>query len=63
MVAMKGSSAQDELAAAKVALDRLDAGERTIQRLGVDELDQPTTVVSIVAGRVGTTSFRTGSGR
>lgn len=63
MVAMKGSSAQDELAAAKVALDRLDAGERTIRRLGVDELDQPTTVVSIVAGRVGTTSFRTGSGR
>jgi 16S rRNA (guanine527-N7)-methyltransferase len=63
MVAMKGSSAEDELTAAKGILDRLNAGERTIKRLGVDELDQPTTVVSIVAGRVSTTGRRTGSGR
>lgn len=63
MVAMKGSSAADELAAAKAVLDGLDAGERTIRRLGVDELDQPTTVVSIVAGRVARTGRRTGSGR
>ena len=63
MVAMKGSSAEDELATAKATLDRLNAGERTIRRLGVDELDQPTTVVSIVAGRVSTTGRRTGSGR
>jgi 16S rRNA (guanine527-N7)-methyltransferase len=63
MVAMKGSSAQDELTAAQAILDRLGAGERTIRRLGVDELDQPTTVVSIVAGRVERTSRRTGNGR
>ena len=63
MVAMKGASAEDELSSAKDVLDRLNAGERTIQRLGVDELDQPTTVVSIVAGRVSTTGRRTGSGR
>jgi 16S rRNA (guanine527-N7)-methyltransferase len=63
MVAMKGASAEDELTTAKGVLDRLNAGERTIQRLGVDELDQPTTVVSIVAGRVSTTGRRTGSGR
>ena len=63
MVAMKGASAEDELSSAKDVLDRLNAGERTIQRLGVDELDHPTTVVSIVAGRVSTTGRRTGSGR
>jgi 16S rRNA (guanine527-N7)-methyltransferase len=67
MVAMKGSSAEEELAAAERALDRLRAAERTIQRLGVDELDQPTTVVSIVAGRppaaATRTGRRTGSGR
>ena len=60
MVAMKGSAAGDELAAAERALDRLGAAERTIQRLGVDELDQPTTVVSIVAGRPPATATRTG---
>lgn len=63
MVAMKGSSAAEELESAKAVLDGLDAGERTIRRLGVDELDQPTTVVSIVAGRVARTGRRTGSGR
>ena len=63
MVAMKGASAEGELTTAKGVLDRLNAGDRTIQRLGVDELDQPTTVVSIVAGRVSTTGRRTGSGR
>ena len=67
MVAMKGSAAEEELAAAESALDRLRAAERTIQRLGVDELDQPTTVVSIVAGRPAAaatrTGRRTGSGR
>ena len=63
MVAMKGSSADDELGAAEEVLDGLGAAERTIRRVAVDELDQPTTVVTIVAGRVGTTGRRTGNGR
>lgn len=63
MVAMKGSSAEDELDAAKPVLDRLGAAERTIRRVAVDGVDQATTVVTIVAGRVRTTGRRTGSGR
>jgi 16S rRNA (guanine527-N7)-methyltransferase len=63
MVAMKGSSAGDELAAAKPVLDRLGAAERTIEIVGVDELDQPTTVVSIVAGRPETAGDRAARGK
>ena len=63
MVAMKGSSADDELSAAEGVLDRLGAAERTVRRVAVDGLDQPTTVVTIVAGRVGTTGRPMGSGR
>lgn len=63
MVAMKGSSAEDELSAAGPALDQLGAAERTIRRVAVDGVDHATTVVTIVAGRVGMTGRRTGSGR
>jgi 16S rRNA (guanine527-N7)-methyltransferase len=53
MMAMKGSSARAELAAAGSELDRLGAEDRTVHELTVDGSDQPTTVVSIVAGRAG----------
>ncbi|GAB2681458.1 16S rRNA (guanine(527)-N(7))-methyltransferase RsmG [Kribbella swartbergensis] len=51
MLAMKGSSAEDELDASERELEALGAEVWHIHQLGVDELAQPTTVVSIVAGR------------
>lgn len=51
MLAMKGSSAADELAATEGELASLGAEEWHVHELAVDELAQPTTVVSIVAGR------------
>jgi 16S rRNA (guanine527-N7)-methyltransferase len=51
MLAMKGESAEDELAGSERELEALGAEEWHVHQLGVDELAQPTTVVSIVAGR------------
>jgi 16S rRNA (guanine527-N7)-methyltransferase len=51
MLAMKGSSAEEELDASERELESLGAEVWHIHQLGVDELAQPTTVVSIVAGR------------
>jgi 16S rRNA (guanine527-N7)-methyltransferase len=51
MLAMKGSSAEEELDASEEELTKLGAELWHIHQLGVDELAQPTTVVSIVAGR------------
>jgi 16S rRNA (guanine527-N7)-methyltransferase len=51
MLAMKGASAEEELAASERELEALGAEEWHVHQLGVDELAQPTTVVSIVAGR------------
>jgi 16S rRNA (guanine527-N7)-methyltransferase len=51
MLAMKGLSAAAELAESEGALVALGAEEWHVHELGVDELAQPTTVVSIVAGR------------
>jgi 16S rRNA (guanine527-N7)-methyltransferase len=51
MLAMKGSSAEEELDASEGELEALGAELWHIHQLGVDELAQPTTVVSIVAGR------------
>ncbi|MFG1819117.1 16S rRNA (guanine(527)-N(7))-methyltransferase RsmG [Kribbella sp. NPDC049174] len=51
MLAMKGSSAEEELDASEAELEALGAEVWHIHQLGVDELAQPTTVVSIVAGR------------
>ena len=51
MLAMKGSSAEEELDASERELAALGAELWHIHQLGVDELAQPTTVVSIVAGR------------
>jgi 16S rRNA (guanine527-N7)-methyltransferase len=51
MLAMKGSSAEEELAVAERRLRTLGAEEWQLHELGDGELAQPTTVVSIVAGR------------
>lgn len=51
MLAMKGASAEEELASSEAELEALGAEEWHVHQLGVDELAQPTTVVSIVAGR------------
>ncbi|MEV8377481.1 16S rRNA (guanine(527)-N(7))-methyltransferase RsmG [Kribbella sp. NPDC056861] len=51
MLAMKGATAEEELAASEEELEALGAEEWHVHQLGVDELAQPTTVVSIVAGR------------
>src|SRR5262249_21961483 len=51
MLAMKGSSAEEELESSERELASLGAELWHIHELGVDELVQPTTVVSIVDGR------------
>ena len=53
MLAMKGASAVEELAESERELAALGAEEWQVHELAVDELAQPTTVVSIVAGRAG----------
>jgi 16S rRNA (guanine527-N7)-methyltransferase len=53
MLAMKGASAAEELAASEHELAALGAEEWHVHELAVEELAQPTTVVSIVAGRAG----------
>jgi 16S rRNA (guanine527-N7)-methyltransferase len=53
MLAMKGASAAEELAASEHELTALGAEEWHVHELAVEELAQPTTVVSIVAGRAG----------
>ena len=51
MLAMKGASAEDELDSAEGELEALGAEVWHVHQLGDGELAQPTTVVSIVAGR------------
>ncbi len=51
LVAMKGASAEDEIAAASGALAKLGAGTVEVLRLGVGVIDPPTTVVRVVATR------------
>jgi 16S rRNA (guanine527-N7)-methyltransferase len=63
MLAMKGQSAADELAESEGVLAALGAEEWHVHELGVDELAQPTTVVSIVAGRAVRGSQRKRRGR
>ncbi|TWD80590.1 16S rRNA (guanine527-N7)-methyltransferase [Kribbella amoyensis] len=63
MLAMKGSSAEEELAGAERRLTALGAEEWHIHQLGDGELAQPTTVVSIVAGRAARGSKHTRRGR
>ncbi len=51
LVAMKGASAEEELASAGKELRRHGAGEVTVLRLGTGVIDPPTTVVRVEATR------------
>ncbi len=52
LVALKGSSAAEEIAEHAATVERLGGGEPTVHRCGVDVIDPPTTVVEIVRERV-----------
>ena len=51
LVAMKGSSVQEEIVAAEKALRRYGAGEVTVVEYGSDLIDPPTTVLRVEATR------------
>jgi 16S rRNA (guanine527-N7)-methyltransferase len=63
MLAMKGASAEDELAGSEHELQALGAAEWHVHQLAVNELAQSTTVVSIVAGRAARASQHRRRGR
>jgi 16S rRNA (guanine527-N7)-methyltransferase len=52
VLALKGASAAEEVAAHRDAIDRLGGGPPVVRRCGVDLVDPPTTVVEIVRERV-----------
>lgn len=52
LLALKGSTAADEIAAHAVAVERLGGGTPRLLRCGVGVVDQPATVVEIVRERV-----------
>ena len=51
LVAMKGSSAQEEVDASLADLRRHDAGAVDVLSLGADQIDPPTTVIRVEATR------------
>jgi 16S rRNA (guanine527-N7)-methyltransferase len=51
LVAMKGASAAEEIAAASRTLQRHGAGTVEVLRLGIGRIDPPTTVVRVEATR------------
>jgi 16S rRNA (guanine527-N7)-methyltransferase len=51
LLALKGASAGEEVAAHRKAVDRLGGGRPVVRHCGVDLLDPPTTVVEIVRQR------------
>lgn len=51
MLAMKGSSAAEEIGAARTELRALGCGEPEVLTLGADLVDPPTTVVRVVRAR------------
>lgn len=50
VLALKGASAADELAAAGRTLDRLGSGARSVESYGVGQVEPPTLVVRIESG-------------
>ncbi|MEU5938939.1 16S rRNA (guanine(527)-N(7))-methyltransferase RsmG [Micromonospora sp. NPDC047548] len=52
LIALKGSSAADEVAEHAEAVDRLGGGEPSVHLCGVELIDPPATVVEIVRERV-----------
>ena len=51
LVAMKGSTVHDEIAAAQDELRRFGAGDVRVSTYGTDVIDPPTTVVRVEAGQ------------
>lgn len=50
MLALKGDTAEEELKAARAALDRLGAVETSVVQAGVGLVDPPSTVVRVLVG-------------
>ncbi len=50
LVAIKGSRAESELDETRTALARLGVVDASVERLGVDLLDEPTTVIRLAIG-------------
>jgi len=63
LLALKGESAADELAACQALLRRLGATQWDIRRVGANLVDPPTTVVRIAAGERLPASDPVGRGR
>lgn len=63
LLALKGSSAAEEVAEHRTVVERLGGGTPEVRRCGVGVLDQPATVVEVVRERVVETRGRSGSGR
>jgi 16S rRNA (guanine527-N7)-methyltransferase len=58
LLALKGASAADEVAAHRAEVTRLGGGEPAVRLCGLGFLDPPTTVVEIVRVRAGTATRR-----
>jgi 16S rRNA (guanine527-N7)-methyltransferase len=63
LVAMKGASAEDEVAAAEPQLRKHGAGAVVVEALGQDVLDPPTTVVRVEATRMSGLGLMSGRSR
>ena len=50
LLALKGSRARDELDQGRTALTRLGAAEASVVELGVDLLEEPTTLIKVTVG-------------
>jgi 16S rRNA (guanine527-N7)-methyltransferase len=63
LLALKGTSAQDEVAAHQAALVRLGTGTPVVRECGVGLIEPPTTVIEIVREREVSPSGRRSAGR
>jgi 16S rRNA (guanine527-N7)-methyltransferase len=63
LLALKGASATDEVAAHSDAIARMGAGKPSVRLCGVGVVEPPTTVVEIVRGRAVAPTARTSRGR
>jgi 16S rRNA (guanine527-N7)-methyltransferase len=58
LLAMKGSSAEEELVEHRAAITKLGGRDMTVSSCGAGLLDQPTTVVTVVRGNPGSPGGR-----
>ena len=63
LLALKGSTAAEEVAEHRAVVERLGGGTPEVRRCGVGVLDQPATVVEIVRERMVEGGGRSSSGR